>query len=45
MGLSCRLDVHENVGDARVTLLNRALNSMCNLVALMDRNVAVYADV
>ena len=41
----CRLDVHEHICDARVALLNRALNSVCNLVAFMYGNVSVHADV
>jgi len=45
IGLFRRLDMYENVGDARVALLNRALHPVCNLVALMDGNVSVHADV
>ena len=41
----CRFDVHENVGDARVALLNRALHPVCNLVAFVYGNVSVHADV
>jgi hypothetical protein len=37
--------VYENVGDARVALLNRALYPMCNLVTVVHRNVSIYADV
>ena len=45
IGLFRRLDMYENVGDARVALLNRALNLVRNVVALVDGNVAVHADV
>ena len=41
----CRLDVHENVRDAGVALLDCRLYSMRDLVAFMHRNVSIHADV
>ena len=42
---SCRFDVYENVSDARVAFLNRALYSMRDLVAIVYGNFSMHSNV
>src|SRR5690242_17341200 len=45
IALPCRLDVHEHVGDAPVSILNSALNFVCDVVPFAHCNARIYSHV